>query len=280
MTEKMHKIFRFILTLLVVLAVLWGIENRDANLISAETGLGYTLGIVGGVLMLLLLIYPLRKRLLFISRFGSIKFWFRTHMVFGVIGPVLILFHSNFQIGSLNSTVAMICMLTVAISGLVGRFFYGKIHHGLYGSHIELSELQEGTRGLEISLDSELGDDEFLKKLHVYESEFTRSNSLIKNIVLFFEVQIKTRILFKNDLVEVDKRLMQNIYSGEWYQAEYETHHRVVHGLLDEIFKSFRKTSGFLISEKLFSYWHVLHLPIFFLMLITAIAHVFVVHIY
>lgn len=276
----MHKIFRFILSLLVVLAILWGIENRDSNLISAETGLGYALGIFGGILMLLLLIYPMRKRLLFISRFGSIKFWFKTHMLFGVLGPVLILFHSNFQIGSINSTVAMICMLTVALSGLVGRFLYAKIHHGLYGSHIELSELQEGTRGLEIGLDSELGDDEFLKKLHVYESKFTRSNSLIKSIVLFFGVQIKTRVLFKSDLVEVDKRLMQNIYSGEWYQDEYDMHHKLVHGQLEEIFKSFRKTSGFLVSEKLFSYWHVLHLPIFFLMLLTAIAHVFVVHIY
>jgi len=280
MTEKTHKIINLILSMIVVFAIWWGIDHRDSNLISAETGLGYVLGIVGGILMLLLLVYPLRKRLQFISRFGSIKFWFRTHMLFGVLGPVLILFHSNFQIGSLNSMVAMTCMLTVALSGLVGRFLYSRIHYGLYGSHIELKELQEGTRELELVLDAELGDDEFLQKLHVYENEIMQPKNLITSMLVFFGIQLKTRIMFKRELEGVDKRLMENVSGGFWDQAEYDVHHKVVHGLLIEIFKSFRKTSGFIISEKLFSLWHVLHLPFFFLMLITAVVHVFVVHVY
>lgn len=280
MTERIQKIIKFIFSLVILFAIWWGIDHRDSNLISAESGLGYALGIIGGVLMLLLLVYPLRKRMLFISRFGSIKFWFRTHMLFGVLGPVLILFHSNFQIGSLNSTVAMICMITVAVSGLIGRFLYSRIHHGLYGSHIELKELQEGTRKLELGLNTELGEDKFLQKLHAYEISLTFPRNLITSILVFFGVQLKTRILFKRDLYDVDKRLAAHVSHGDWTQDEYNFHHKVIHGLLKEIFKSFRRTAGFVVSEKMFSLWHVLHLPFFFLMLLTAIVHVFVVHIY
>jgi len=280
MTEKFYKTGRFIFSLAIVLAIWWGIDHRDSNLISAETGLGYALGIAGGILMLLLLVYPLRKRIRFISRLGSIKFWFSTHMLFGVLGPVLILFHSNFQIGSLNSTVAMLCMLTVALSGLVGRFLYAKIHHGLYGSHIEMKELQEGTRKVEQRLSSELGEDEFLTKLYAYENAFSRSKSLLASILMFFSVQFKTRILFKRELAGVDERLKANVTRGIWSQAEYASHHKVVHALLADFFRSIRRTAGYLVSDKLFSLWHLLHLPIFFLMLISAIVHIFVVHIY
>ncbi|MCW8922471.1 MAG: pyridine nucleotide-disulfide oxidoreductase [Gammaproteobacteria bacterium] len=280
MTDNFSKAIRFVFGVLTIILIWWGVERRDLNLISAESGLGYALGIVGAILMLLLLVYPLRKRVRVISRFGSIKFWFRTHMLFGVLGPVLILFHSNFQIGSLNSTVAMLCMLTVAISGLVGRYLYGKIHHGLYGSHIEMKELKTVTQEVERGLSNELGEDEFLQKLYVYENSFTQSKSLLMTIMMFISAQIKTRILYKRELADLDKRLLENVNSRIWNQQEYGVHKKLIHGLLADFFRSIRKTAGYIVSEKLFSLWHLLHLPIFFLMLISALVHVFVVHMY
>lgn len=280
MTEKSHKVIRNIFSLFIVMVVWWGLSHGDSNLLSPESGLGYALGIVGSTLMLLLLIYPLRKRIRFISRFGSIKFWFKTHMLFGVLGPVLILFHSNFRTGSLNSTVAMMCMLTVALSGLIGRFLYANIHHGLYGSHIEMKELKEATGNVEKSLSNELGEDEFLQKLYRYENAFTRSKNLIVSIIMFLGAQFKTRILYQRELAELDDRLLENVKNGTWSQQEYDLHIKVIHELLASFFKSIRRTSGFLVSEKLFSLWHFMHLPIFFLMLVSAIVHVFVVHMY
>ena len=280
MTERIHKLIRLIFSLLIVYALWWGLGHRDSNLISAESGLGYALGIVGAILMLLLLVYPLRKRVRLISRFGSIKFWFRTHMLFGVLGPVLILFHSNFQIGSLNSMVAMICMLTVALSGLIGRYLYGKIHHGLYGSQIEMKELKDITQEVEKGLSDELGEDELLQKLYLYENSFTQSKNLLMTIMMFISAQIKTRILYKRELAIIDRRLLENVNSGIWSQDEYDVHSRLIYGLLADFFKSIRKTAGFIVSDKLFSLWHLLHLPIFFLMLISALVHVFVVHMY
>ena len=53
--------------------------------------------IIGGSMMLLLLLYPLRKQARFMRNAGPVKLWFRMHMTFGVLGPVCILYHCDFQ---------------------------------------------------------------------------------------------------------------------------------------------------------------------------------------
>ena len=72
---------------------------REEHYLIAEKGVGYALGIIGGVLMLLLLLYPLRKHWRAIRNWGPIRYWFRIHMVFGVLGPTLILFLAHFGLG-------------------------------------------------------------------------------------------------------------------------------------------------------------------------------------
>lgn len=138
----------------LVAAILAGWMLRDQKLVDPESGLGYWLGIVGASTMLLLLLYPVRKRIRFLRVFGPTKHWFRLHMIFGLVGPLLILYHCNFSLGSFNSRVALFCMLLVAGSGIIGKHFYARIHRGLYGKKLSLSELQ---RDMTESLESNRG---------------------------------------------------------------------------------------------------------------------------
>ena len=103
-------------------------------------------GIIGGSLMLLLLLYSLRKRWSWLRFLGPTPSWFRAHMVLGILGPLCILYHSNFSTGATNSNVALFCMLTVAGSGLVGRYIYAHIHHGLYGRKLQLGRAARAGR--------------------------------------------------------------------------------------------------------------------------------------
>ncbi len=109
--------------------------------------IGYNMGLVGGLMMLTLLFYPIRKRIKFMKGWGLLPKWFKWHMIFGILGPALIMFHSTFYIGSINAGVATTCMLLVSGSGIFGRFFYTKIHHGLYGREAALEELQGSVEG-------------------------------------------------------------------------------------------------------------------------------------
>src|SRR5215471_1540976 len=129
---------------IAALALLVGrLLNRHGHLVDPLRGIGYWLGVVGASLMAVLLLYPLRKKLRVMSYFGATRHWFRMHMMFGVLGPVLILFHSNFAFGSLNSNVALICMLLVAGSGLVGRYIHAKIFADLDGKRTTFRELAD-----------------------------------------------------------------------------------------------------------------------------------------
>ena len=118
--------------------------------ITPNRGIGYALGIIGGSMMLLLLLYSARKRFRWLKFLGPTVGWFRFHMVLGVLGPLCILYHSNFGLGATNSNVALFSMLTVAGSGLIGRYIYSRIHHGLYGSKATLSELRAGPKTFEL----------------------------------------------------------------------------------------------------------------------------------
>ena len=76
-----------------MLYVAWRVRGEQH--LTAESGVGYALGIVGSVMMLLLLLYPLRKKIKFMRHLGSVRHWFRVHMMLGILGPALILIHGN-----------------------------------------------------------------------------------------------------------------------------------------------------------------------------------------
>ena len=70
--------------------------------------IAYWLGVAGGVAMLTLFAYPLRKRWRLLQRLGRTRGWFVFHMAMGLAGPWLILVHCGFRLGSLNATVALL----------------------------------------------------------------------------------------------------------------------------------------------------------------------------
>ena len=113
------------------------------GLYTAQSDTGYWMGVVGGVLMLLLFAYPLRKRWAWLAGKGKAKHWFVVHMVLGIFGPLLVLAHSTFQIGSVNAGVALFSMLIVSASGVAGRFIYLRIHRGLGGEKLTLEALRQ-----------------------------------------------------------------------------------------------------------------------------------------
>jgi len=255
---------------------------RDLKLITPDHGIGYWLGIVGGSLMLLLLLYPLRKRIRFMHRLGATKHWFRMHMIFGLIGPLLILYHSNYQLGSFNSRVALYCMLLVAGSGVIGRHFYAAIHRGLYGRKTTLRELQtdlkasvEKSHGLAKfmpklvarldKLSADLQSDRIRQTIGIRRSlKWTFTHSLIRLSLLWTAHRELQLAAVRYPVVARERK---RIYRTA---ARYIRDYTVLTG----------RVAQYSFYERLFGLWHVLHLPIFFMMVLSALVHVLAVHMY
>jgi hypothetical protein len=115
--------------------------NRENAFLAPSQGLGYGLGIAGASMIAAVLLYPLRKRIKFMRNWARLAHWFRWHMVFGCLGPTLVVVHARFDARSANGFMALASMLVVAASGIVGRYLYARIHRGLYGAKLEASEL-------------------------------------------------------------------------------------------------------------------------------------------
>lgn len=252
-----------------VAALIYGWQIRDEYYLSAKHGAGYALGIVGGSMMLLLLLYPLRKRVSFMARWLPIRHWFRTHMIFGVLGPVCILYHCNFRLGAANSNAALLCMGLMVGSGLIGRYIYGKLHYGLYGQRATLQQLQQHMQTLEQSLRarSEVsGRSELAERLRELEIFVLRQRSLAGKIALLARIGARIRT------------------ERAWADAQIFTRERdpagAMRAQLETFFAVIRRIAGIGFYERLFSLWHVLHMPIFFMLVVTGLIHVYAVHLY
>jgi hypothetical protein len=261
----------FLIGMTVVLYFGWA--QRSDNYLSAETGAGYLLGIIGGSLMLTLLLYPVSKRVELLTRWIPIRYWFGIHMLFGILGPVMILFHSNFQLGSTNSTIAMISMLLVAGSGLVGRYIYTNIHHGLYGSRITLNELKQEAADNHVELLNMYGMDEVLNtRLKKMEDKVLQPyTGLMTSLFHVISLAINTHSL---------KRSVMNLVKEGYDKEKPLSDNKIVVDSVNRYTLALRKTAAFRVYERLFSLWHILHLPLFIMMIITAVIHVFAVHMY
>jgi hypothetical protein len=262
--------FLMLLAYLLVLTIVYlGWDNRLEQPLTAESGMGYALGIVGGSMMLLLLLYPLRKHLHVMRYLGPVKLWFRAHMLFGVLGPVCILFHSGFQLGSLNSNVALFCMLVVASSGLVGRYFYIKIHHGLYGRKATLDELIRHSALLQGSLQAAVAAyPAAVQQIEAFEQQARQHPSGFgSSLFRLISLGTRTWILYLSLWLHVPRALSSK---------DRRSMLRHVGARLESI----RKIAEFQFYERLFSIWHVLHFPLFLMLIISGIVHVIAVHMY
>jgi len=262
---------------LVVLASA-ALAVRTGGWYASGKGLGYALGLVGGTLMLGLLLYPLRKRLRFMHEWGALKHWFHFHMVGGVLGPLLVLFHSTFRVGSFNAAVALGCMLLVVASGLIGRFIYRKIHHGLYGSHATLKELEQAlAREFEALAP-------VLSRMPLVKTEVEQFAALVSDrpagkyarAVHFLSLGAK-RMLTRRRM----RRTLAAYAAAETDRlVASHANLRALLQTIDSTLQAAQRRAQFSTYERLFSLWHVIHIPFLCMLVITALVHVVAVHVY
>jgi len=265
---------------LVAVLLVWGYHFPTEHYITPQSGLGYALGILGGSLMLLLMIYPARKRLPGMKAIGSTKLWFQIHMALGVLGPVLILFHANFRLGATNSNVALVCMLIVAGSGLFGRYFYAHIHHGLHGRKASLAELRDYAERLrqvstEVSFLPELVD-----RIGAEEQVLIRRCEHTFVLARPPAGALGAFLARRRLRAYVRRELQAGHVSGATNPAQAARLRTVANEYIDSRLGATRRVVEFSAFEQLFSLWHALHMPLFLMLLIAGTVHVVAVHVY
>ena len=273
-------LYLIVITLLLVA----GFFVSYDHLYEPGDNVGYNLGLAGALMMLSLLVYPLRKRIGFMKNWGLQPKWFKWHMVFGVLGPTLVMFHSTFHIGSVNAGVAMACMMLSSGSGIFGRFFYTKVHYGLYGRQVSYQQLQQDLQGSG-DVKSILGfAPDIQQKLNDFHDRAMRLSMKGKlGVWNFLTLGIRATFFSRSIIRELEDAMYADANQKQWNAIQMKR--------LDELFfqngkiirsyiTAVRDLAEFSTYERLFALWNILHVPMVYMLVPSAIWHVIAVHRY
>lgn len=243
----------------------YGLRPRHLNYKLLKPGglLGHGLGIVGSGMMLLLLLYSLRKRTRLFGRHGAIGRWLDIHIFFGTIGPLLVVLHSTFKLNGIVS-VSFWSMLLVAVSGFIGRYLYVQIPRTIRGQEISLKETaqknNELIRHMHEAYGLEKNEVEKLKAAIALKNP-GRSMWLIVFSMLFADIMRPMRLIGIRR--QLKRRL--NIPASK---AKVLIRLITEKALMDRRINQWKKV------HQLFHYWHVFHKPFAVIMYVIMFVHV------
>lgn len=207
------------------------------ELLKPSSFLGHGLGVIGtSIIVIGLFGYMARKRLKFFHNWGILKYWLELHIFMCTWGTVMVIFHSSFKLNGLIS-IGFWVLITVWLSGVVGRYIYLQIPRTIEGTVLNLNELIE----LKTSLNNELHN-----KYKVNVSEIKKHTI--------------AELRMNQDLEDISKDEMRKLKK-----------------LIGQRKKLLFKIKRLDKMKKMLNYWHYIHLPFALIMLIIMMIHVGIV---
>lgn len=239
--------------------------------------IGLKLGIFGTILFFIIFLYAFRRLIPWLGRIGTARQWMDFHVIAGITAPIIIAFHASFKFQGIAG-VAFWIMLTVALSGVIGRYLYAQIPRSLSAAELTLTELRAGERELSNALldQSVYSADRVNRALHVPTAEHIRKIGALRSVVEMVSLDIalpfRMAALRRASLSFGAKILTIGglISSGN---SEVEQVVRLVRQKA-----SLSKRVVFLgQTQRVFHLWHVIHRPFSYAFVVLAVIHIAVV---
>lgn len=215
------------------------------------------MGWIGLGLMTIMNLYSMRKRFSFMQNWGKLSDWLNFHIFCGLLGPTLIMFHSNLKVRGIVS-ISFWSMVISFTSGIIGRYFYVQMikEKNFFESEAEKKEILLN-KVLEIHKINTTEDEKKLFKTSALRFVGVPSVSDFSNpfLALSYAVMGDIRLLFKNP-----------VRGKTWpMKTEY---------ILADYALNKRKAIFLAPFQRLLGYWHAFHFPFAIFMYVVAAIHV------
>lgn len=222
--------------------------------------IGQTLGMTGALLVLVPFLYMARKRIAGAKGVGSLRGWLELHLFCGIVGPVLVTMHTSFKFNGIVSA-AYWSMVIVMLSGFVGRYLYVRIPRSIRGTELTRSDLEARSESLKVEIAESAESMDVLRLVHAFEEDSVPDAADVSMLGVFV-----------GDL-GFSRRRRGLLHDLEKAGLRPDLAHRVV-DLTAERATILRRVAYLQKTKTLFGLWHVLHLPLVYLLLVIVAAHV------
>jgi hypothetical protein len=226
---------------------------------------GHGMGIAGGAMLLLLFLYSARKRGMF--TLGTLPHWLNIHIMFGIVGPMLVTLHSAFKFSGIVS-VSYYSMMAVMASGIFGRYLYLQIPRAITGGELSFGEIQERKRETDGLLADEFGlEEREVRELEgILGLERSRRTGFLRAMLSFPVDAVRRRIR-----IPALKRKVRVLEGSAGRGREERISDIVVDRALLARKQQFLET-----TQRVFYYWHVVHKPFAIVMILIMFIHIVV----
>ncbi len=164
-------------------------------------------------------------------------------------------------------------------SGLFGRYFYSRIHHGLHGRRASLAELKDYAEKLRwVTTNVEFLPD-LVARIEAEERGIVRRCERLPLLARPPLCALGT-LLARRHLRRYVVQSLQGPAGRSDDRGRRSNLVETAAGYIDDRLSATRRVIEFAAFERLFSLWHALHLPLFMMLLIAGIVHVVAVHVY
>jgi len=224
--------------------------------------LGLRYGIIGFAMITAgVIIYSGRKRIKALARLGKLKFWLEFHIFLCTLGPFLVTLHTSFKVGGLVS-IAYWSMAVVALSGIFGRYVYVRIPKTMQGGFADLAAIKKQRADLLEELAAGLGP----RLAHVERLVAPAKASPKEGLLGAIVAAVRFDLTHGRTIRQVRKVLTgANLTHGQKervvrvVERQLQVEHQMAH---------------LMPFQRLFKYWHILHLPLAIAMFVIVAVHV------
>jgi len=234
------------------------------NILKPSGIVGHGIGILGSLMMMLgIVLYMVRKRVRKFSRIGILKYWLELHIFLCSVGPLLILYHTAFKFGGLVA-VSFWSMLAVVISGIIGRFIYIQIPRNIQGNELDFEQLLKMNEDLYYKLRNDFKVDDYvlLKLDEIAGIDEYKSLNAREAIIKIFTDYFSKRKILSEIRVELKKSNLEKENITE------------ILSICRSKLLLVRRIGLLTTMQKIFKYWHIIHLPFALVMIVIMFVHI------
>ncbi len=234
-------------------------------------GIWYMLGWTGSLMMVVMMLYSVRKRVSSMNSFGSLRHWLSGHMFMGILGPILVTLHTTFKLNGIITT-GFWCMITTMVFGIVGRYIYIQVPRSITGAELGVQDIDRIVENLNAQLHRYLNNADLTHLFNAISVPYDKARQISPLTALFLMVKTDIENIFK--ITRLRSILTKRYGTLHWRVREE------IAALLNKKAALIRRKNFFDASHRLLRYWHVLHVPLAVVMFLIMFLHIIVYYVF